>query len=103
MKRGIMTRLLIAAAFVAAAFLLSRCAHDPGPRTIAELSCGAAAEAVLHAASITGCPKIRVERTHAVVRSNGRMWLVAKLNVCGEKLVYEKRRGKWRDVTWRLR
>ena len=104
-RTAILVKVVAALAFIAGAFFLSSCAHDGGPtaRTIAEVSCGGAAEAMLYAASRTGCPKIRVERADVIVRSTGKLWLVVKLNVCGEKRVYEKRKSKWRDVTWRLK
>lgn len=92
--------LILAAVMTLAA---SSCAHDPMTRTIGELSCGAAAESMLYAASQTGCSRIRVERADAILRSDGSIWLVSRLNVCGEKRVYEKRNGKWRDATWRLK
>jgi len=89
---------------LATAIMVS-CAHNSGPtsQTIAQLSCGAASEAMIYAAAQTACPRIRVERAHVIVRSTGELWLVVKLNVCGEKRVYEKRKTKWRDVTWRLK
>jgi hypothetical protein len=95
-------QLIVVPSFLAALFLQS-CAHDFISRSIGEISCGAAAEAMLHAAARTGCPRTRVERADAVLRSDGRIWLIVRLDVCGEKRVYEKRRGAWRDATWRLR
>ena len=96
-------RLIIVLVIIFAAIWLTSCAHDPKSLEIAEMSCGGGAEAMLYAAARTGCPKIRVERADVIVRSNGKLWLVVRLNVCGEKRVYEKQKKSWRDVTWRLK
>jgi hypothetical protein len=97
-------RIAIAFALVVAAVALSSCAHEPKSLDIAKMSCGAAAQATLYAAARTGCPRVRVERADVIVRSSGKPWLVVKLNVCGEKRVYEKLvNEKWKDVTWKLK
>lgn len=50
-----------------------------------------------------GCPIIRVERVDDIVRSDGTMWKVMRLNVCGEKKVWERRNLIWKDVSWKMR
>lgn len=97
-------RLAIILTVIFAAIWLTSCAHDPKSLDIAEMSCGAAAQATLYATARTGCPKIRVERADVIIRSSGEPWLVVRLNICGEKRVYEKKvNEKWRDATRRLK
>jgi hypothetical protein len=56
-----------------------------------------------HAYVTTGCPRVRVERVDRIIRSNGKVWVVVRLNACGEKMVFEKHGTTWRDITWRMR
>ena len=51
----------------------------------------------------TGCPRVRVERIDRIMKSNGKEWVVVRLNACGEKMVFEKHGNTWKDISWRMR
>ena len=51
----------------------------------------------------TGCSRVRVERIDTIIRSNGKEWVVVRLNACGEKMVFEKVGNTWRYISWRMR
>jgi hypothetical protein len=70
------------------------------------MSCGTIVptnKAAKHVYLTTGCSRVRVERVHNITLSNGKKWVVVRLNVCGEKMVFEKRGTTWRDITWRVK
>ena len=60
-------------------------------------------EAARYVYTTTGCPRVRVERIDRIIRSNGSIWVVVRLNACGEKMVFEKHGTIWRDITWKIR
>ena len=93
---------MIRAAAILLVFL-SSCAHDPACIDMARRTRTIRNEAILHAVARTGCSRIRVVRSELLIRRSGKQWAVVRLNVCGETRVYEKRRGRWLDATWRLR
>jgi hypothetical protein len=94
---------MIRAAILMFFLAFSACAHDPACIDMARQTRTIRNEAILHAVARTGCPKIRISRSEILIRQSGEQWAVVKLNVCGETRVYEKRRGRWLDATWRLR
>ena len=60
-------------------------------------------KAANHVYITTGCPRVRVERIYKLVKLNGKIWVIVKLNACGEKMVFEKHGTTWKDITWRMR
>lgn len=92
-----------AVAVMAILLAFSSCAHDPACIDMVRRTRTIRNEAILHAVARTGCPRIRVVRSELLIRRSGKQWAVVRLDVCGETRVYEKRRGRWLDATWRLR
>jgi len=60
-------------------------------------------KAARHVYITSGCARVRVERVDRIIRSDGTLWVVVRLNACGEKIVFEKHGNTWRDITWRIR
>jgi hypothetical protein len=58
--------------------------------------------AARHVYETTLCSRVRVERVFRGTK-NERSWRVVKLNVCGEKVVFEDNGNGWKDVTSRLK